>query len=89
MNSPYADPEKAALRLMELAKSVEPLPDGRIHIRTISRRFLFEDMAWATEYMAGMKLAHRARLALDAWERDLCKDHARRREAVRRKERTK
>jgi hypothetical protein len=56
-DSRYADPEKAALRLIELAESIEPHPDGRIHTQAIKRRFLFEDMAGATEYIAGMKLA--------------------------------
>jgi hypothetical protein len=56
-DSPYADPEKAALRLMEHANAVEPVQDGRIHIHKINRPFLFEDMARPTEYIAGMKLA--------------------------------
>jgi hypothetical protein len=30
--SPYADPEKAARRLMEHARAFEPIPDGRIYI---------------------------------------------------------
>jgi hypothetical protein len=29
----FADPEIAARKLMEIANSVEPLLDGRIHVR--------------------------------------------------------
>jgi hypothetical protein len=32
---PYADPEVAACKLMELANAVEPVQDGRIHIEKI------------------------------------------------------
>ncbi|WP_454616616.1 hypothetical protein [Bradyrhizobium cenepequi] len=42
-NRPYADPEKAARRLMELAQAVEPVQDGRIHIEKINYPFLFQD----------------------------------------------
>ncbi|MGY3610997.1 MULTISPECIES: hypothetical protein [unclassified Bradyrhizobium] len=34
--NPYADPEKAACRLLELAHAVEPVQDGRIHIEKIN-----------------------------------------------------
>ena len=33
---PYADPEKAARRLLEIANTVEPVQDGRIHIEKIN-----------------------------------------------------
>jgi hypothetical protein len=33
---PYADPEAAARKLMEIANSVEPVQDGRIHIELIN-----------------------------------------------------
>ena len=29
---PYADPEKAARKILEIANTVEPVQDGRIHI---------------------------------------------------------
>jgi hypothetical protein len=48
-DSRYADPEKAASRLMELDHAVEPAQDGRIHIKKISRLFLFEDGSAARE----------------------------------------
>ena len=35
---PYADPEKAARRILELANAVEPI-QGRIHIEKINERF--------------------------------------------------
>jgi hypothetical protein len=33
---PYTDPEKAARRIMEIASTVEPVQDGRIHIDKIN-----------------------------------------------------
>jgi hypothetical protein len=33
---PYSDPEKAARKILEIANSVEPVQDGRIHIELIS-----------------------------------------------------
>jgi hypothetical protein len=53
---PYADPEKAARRILEIANSVEPV-QGRIHIEKINEGFLFRDGGSAAEYGAGMKLA--------------------------------
>ena len=35
---PYADPEKAARRILEIANSVEPI-QGRIHIEKINEPF--------------------------------------------------
>ena len=54
---PYADPEKAAQRLLEIANTVEPVQDGRIHIEKINGPFLFQDKGSPAEYGAGMKLA--------------------------------
>jgi hypothetical protein len=56
-DSPYADPEKAARRLMELAYAVEPVQDGRIHTEKINYPFLFQDGAKPAEYGAGLKFA--------------------------------
>jgi hypothetical protein len=39
---PYADPEKAARKLVEIANSVEPAQDGRIFIELINWPFLSE-----------------------------------------------
>ena len=58
---PYADPEKAARRILEIANAVEPI-QGRIHIEKINEPFLFRDRGSPAEYGAG----HRSRLARDA-----------------------
>jgi hypothetical protein len=51
---PYADPEKAARRILEIANSVEPI-QGRIHIEKINEPFLFRDRGSPAEYGAGLK----------------------------------
>jgi hypothetical protein len=38
----YADPKKAARRILEIANAVEPI-QGRIHIEKINKPFLFRD----------------------------------------------
>jgi hypothetical protein len=38
---PYADPEAAARKLIEIANSVEAVQDGRIHIELINGPLLF------------------------------------------------
>jgi hypothetical protein len=54
---PYADPEAAMQKLLEIANSVEAVQDGRIHIEKINGPFLFEHGGKPAEYTAGMKLA--------------------------------
>ena len=54
---PYADPEKAARKLVEIANSVEPVMNGRIHIEKINGPFLFAFGGLPAEYSAGLKLA--------------------------------
>jgi hypothetical protein len=39
---PLADPEKGARKLLEIASSIEPIQDGRIHIEKINDRFLLK-----------------------------------------------
>jgi hypothetical protein len=39
---PFSDPEIAARKLLEIANSVEPVQDGRIHIEKINWPFLHE-----------------------------------------------
>ncbi|XIA64900.1 hypothetical protein ACFIOY_40180 [Bradyrhizobium sp. TZ2] len=51
---PYADPEKAARRLMEHAQAFEPIQDGRIYIEKINYSFLFSDKGTPAEYTAGL-----------------------------------
>jgi hypothetical protein len=54
---PYADPEAAARKLLEIANSVEAVQDGRIFIELINRPFLFELKGTPAEYGAGLKFA--------------------------------
>ena len=42
---PFADPEAAARKLMEIANSIEPVQDGRIFIEDINWPFLSEHRA--------------------------------------------
>jgi hypothetical protein len=51
-----ADPERAARRIVEIASTVEPAQDGRIHVELINGPFLFKDKGSPAEYGAGMKL---------------------------------
>jgi hypothetical protein len=52
---PYADPEKAARKLIDIANSVEAIQDGRIRIENMNWPFL--QGGSADEYVAGFKLA--------------------------------
>ena len=54
---PYANPEKAARRLMEHAQAFEPVHDGRIYAEKINAPFLFGDKGTPAEYSAGLELA--------------------------------
>ena len=54
---PYADPEKAARRIVEIASTVEPVQDGRIYIELINGPFLFRDKCTPAEYGDGINLA--------------------------------
>ena len=54
---PYADPEAAARKLIEIANAVEAVQDGRIHIEKINWPFLHDLKATPAEYSAGLKLA--------------------------------
>ena len=53
---PFADPEKAARKLLELANAVEPYMDARVLIELINLPFLREGGSPA-EYGAGLDLA--------------------------------
>jgi len=53
----FADPEKAARRLMQHAHAFEPVQDGRIYIEKLNGPFLFADKATPAEYKAGLDLA--------------------------------
>jgi hypothetical protein len=65
--SPYADPEAAALKLVEIANTVEAVQDGRIFIELLNGPMLFEHKATPAEYGAGLNLAiQRGWLTLDS-----------------------
>jgi hypothetical protein len=54
---PYADPEKAARRLMQHAQAFEPIQEGRIYIEKLNGPFLFGDKGTPAEYTAGLERA--------------------------------
>jgi hypothetical protein len=54
---PYADPEKAARKLIEIANAAEAVQEGRIYIELINEPLLFEHKASPAEYKAGLNLA--------------------------------
>ena len=62
---PYSDPEKAARRLLEIANTVEPVQDDRIHIEKSNGPFLKEGGRPA-EYGAGLAVAISRGLAMEA-----------------------
>jgi len=53
---PFADPEVAARKVMELAHAFEPVQEGRIYIEKINGPFLFELKGTPAEYRAGLDL---------------------------------
>ena len=58
---PFADPEKAARKLIEIASTVEPVQDGRIPIELVNMPFL-QAGGSADEYRAGI-----ARAVTNGW----------------------
>ena len=54
---PYSDPEKGARKLLEIANTVEPVQDGRIHIEKMNAPFLYKERGTPAEYKAGLDLA--------------------------------
>jgi hypothetical protein len=54
---PYADPEAAARKLIEIANTIEAPQEGRIHIEKINGPFLYEFKGSPAEYGAGLDLA--------------------------------
>jgi len=53
----FADSEKAARKLIEIANSAEAVQDGRIFIELINWPFLSELKGTPAEYKAGLDLA--------------------------------
>jgi hypothetical protein len=56
-DSAYADPEKAARKLIEIANSIEAVQDGRIYIELVNGSFLYDHKGTPAEYKAGLDLA--------------------------------
>jgi hypothetical protein len=54
---PYADPEPAARKLLEIANAFEPIQDGRIYIEALNGPMLFQHKATPAEYKAGLDRA--------------------------------
>jgi hypothetical protein len=54
--SPFADPEKAARKLVEIANAAEAVQDGRIYIELVNGAFLAAGGTPA-EYRAGIERA--------------------------------
>ena len=54
---PYADPEAAARKIVEIANAFQPVQDGRIYIEKVNGPMLFELKATPAEYRAGLERA--------------------------------
>jgi hypothetical protein len=57
MASPLRRSRGGRRRLIQIASTVKPVQDGRIHVELINSAFLFKDKGSSPEYGAGMKLA--------------------------------
>lgn len=68
---PFANPEAAARKLVELASGIEPVQDARIHIEKINAPFLYTLKASGSEFSAGIKFAVQ-RGWLDLYESGTC-----------------
>jgi hypothetical protein len=71
---PFADPEAAARKLIEIANTVEAVQDGRLHIEKINAPFLQAGGSPA-EYGAGLALAVAKGWFVQTRVRDLCSVH--------------
>jgi hypothetical protein len=54
---PFANPDAAARKLVELANAFEPVQDGRIYIEKINGPFLYQLKGTPAEYKAGLERA--------------------------------
>ena len=50
----FADPDRAARRLMQHAHAFEPVQDGRIYIEKLNEPFLFGDRGTPAEFKVGL-----------------------------------
>ena len=55
---PFADPDAAARKLLELANAFDPVQDGRIYIEKINGPFLYQLKGTPVEYKAGLAIAN-------------------------------
>lgn len=53
LSHPYADPDVAARKIMEIANSLEPYMDGRLLIELMSGPMLFREKTALAKYKAG------------------------------------
>jgi hypothetical protein len=63
---PYADPEAAARKLIEIANSVEAVQNGRMFIELINGPFLFRAESHTGQIHRRPQAGERAQLAQDA-----------------------
>jgi hypothetical protein len=54
---PFADPDAAARKLVELANAFDPVQDRRIYIEKINGPFIYQLKGTPAEYRAGLNLA--------------------------------
>ena len=54
---PYADPDAAARKIVELANGLEPYMDSRVLVERINGPFLFELKGTPAEYKTGLDRA--------------------------------
>ena len=54
---PYADPEAAMRKILELANAFTPVQDGRVYIEAINGPMIFSRRRPPSEYKAGLDLA--------------------------------
>jgi hypothetical protein len=54
---PYADPDVAARKIVEIANGLEPYMDSRLLVERINGPFLFELKGTPAEYTAGLNRA--------------------------------
>jgi hypothetical protein len=57
---PYANPEAAARKIIELAHAFEPVQDGRIYVEVINGPFLFQHKGTPAEHSADLSSASSA-----------------------------
>jgi len=76
---PYADPERAARKLLEIATEVEAAQDVRIHIEKLNGPFLYREKGSPAEYGAGLAYAIEKRLTVAERIPNLCEVHSGRR----------